>query len=611
MNYTDNSVYISFDNIGGRFGNQLFRYLTCKMFTVKSGHKYIVREDFPMENYIIVNDTNIVDILKNLTIYATKHILCQGYFQKSELFVDCRAQILNLIYSEDNNDYWLYKDEYKSSNDKMYVKDYIINNIHGVDLKSNDIVISLRLDDFIQHPCKTSDIIPPRHYMDILTNMKITNEKVYIVCDAIKYDWEHKYVEHFKHWNPILVQGTLKHDIALMRDSNTLIHSNSSLCWVVSFLSNKNSRFIPNTHFYGNQSLLKISETDNLIDVTPLTHMEVNTLNINNTRVLPLSFSVPDEFVVSEIPKKETLLAHLIPGDNSTYIFNKHQEKEYNEMYQKSRFAITKMKGGWDCLRHYEILMNGCIPLFEKLKDCPPFTITTYPKELNDEAYQLYDSWVENDECITKYNILCAKYLEHTREYCATSSVSDLFLKNMRGGNKAKNILLITGHHGINYSRETLWIGLKRYIASIDGVAVEYESLPFLYKDFDDTKNNKYYSHSCFTLVKRLHKDNNYNMSESEIKEKITNHFWDIIIYGKVGPDELCYFPLYDLVKQKYNPDEIAFIFGGDEITDLTVTDRGKYHVNMFNRNIYYYPYSDYLNKYKHMGTCFVRELNK
>jgi hypothetical protein len=100
-------------------------------------------------------------------------------------------------------------------------------------------------------------------------------------------------------------------------------------------------------------------------------------------------------------------------------------------------------------------------------------------------------------------------------------------------------------------------------------------------------------------------------MSESEIKEKITNNFWDIIIYGKVGPDELCNFPLYDTVKQYYNPNQIAFIFGGDEVFDLTVTDTSKYHVNMFNKNIYYYPYSDYLNKYKHMGTCFVRELNK
>ena len=608
--FTEN-IYISFDNIGGRFGNQLFRYITCKMFTVKSGHKYIPREDFPADNCVIVNDENIIDILNNTQIYATKHILCQGYFQKSDLFVNCRKQIMNLIYSFNNDDYWLYKDEYKSTNAKIYIKDYIINNHHRVCLQHNDIVVSLRLDDFIQYPCKTSDIIPPQYYLDILTNMNITNAKVYIVCDKITRDWEHKYIEHFKQWNPILIQGTLKHDIALMRDCNKLIHSNSSLCWMISFLSNKNARFIPTTHFYASQSLLHISQTDKIADVRPLYHIEVHDLNINNTRVIPLPFSVPDECVVSEIPQKETLLASLLPGNASTYIFNKHQEKEYNEMYQKARFSITKMKGGWDCLRHYEILMNGSIPLFEKLKDCPKCTMATYPKELNDEAYQLYDSWAENDEFITKYNTLCSKYLEHTRTHCTTSASAIHFLKNMRNGEKAKNILLITGHHGINYSRESLWIGLKRYIATINGVAVEYTPLPFLYDDFDDTCDNPYYDHTCFTLPKRLSKDANCNMSEFEIREKITNKFWDIIIYGKVGPDEGFNFPLYDTVKQYYNTNQIAFIFGGDEVFDLTVTDTSKYHVNMFNAHIYYYPYSDYLNKYKHMGTCFVRELNK
>ena len=608
--FTEN-IYISFDNIGGRFGNQLFRYVTCKMFTVKSGHQYIPREDFPADNCVIVNDSNITEILNNIHIYATKHILCQGFFQKSDLFVNCRKEIMSLMYSCDNNDYWLYKDEYKSTNDRMYIKDYIINNRHNVCLQHNDVVVSLRLDDFIQYPCKTSDIIPPQYYIDILTNMNITSEKLYIVCDTIKQDWEHKYVEYFKQWNPILIQGTLQHDIAVMRDCNKLIHSNSSLCWIISFLSNKNERFIPTTHFYASQSLLQISQTDKLSDVSPLNHSEVHNLNINNTRVIPLSFCVPDECVVSEQPHKETLLASLIPGNASTYIFNKHQEPEYNEMYQKARFSITKMKGGWDCLRHYEILMNGCIPLFENLKDCPKFTMTTYPKELNDEAYQLYNSWLENEECIIKYNALCSKYLEHTRTHCTTTAAAIHFLKNMQNGEQAKSILLITGHHGINYSRESLWIGLKRYMASIDGVAVEYTPLPFLYNDFDDTCENPYYGHTCFTLPKRLSKDENYNMCESEIKEKITNKFWDIIIYGKVGPDELSNLPFYDTVKQYYNTNQIAFIFGGDEVFDLTVTDTSKYHVNMFNRNIYYYPYSDYLNNYKHMGTCFVRELNK
>ena len=46
-------------------------------------------------------------------------------------------------------------------------------------------------------------------------------------------------------------------------------------------------------------------------------------------------------------------------------------------MYKKY-FWIT-IKAGWDCLRHYEILMNGCIPYFRPKRlsnDC----ITTLPK---------------------------------------------------------------------------------------------------------------------------------------------------------------------------------------------------------------------------------------
>ena len=65
-------------------------------------------------------------------------------------------------------------------------------------------------------------------------------------------------------------------------------------------------------------------------------------------------------------------------------------------------------------------------------------------------------------------------------------------------------------------------------------------------------------------------------------------HFWDLIIYGKVGPDEFCTFPLYDIVKQKYNKNKIAFIFGGDEIFNLKITDKTSYHINMFNCYIYY-----------------------
>ena len=61
-------------------------------------------------------------------------------------------------------------------------------------------------------------------------------------------------------------------------------------------------------------------------------------------------------------------------------------------MYSNSIFAITNKKLGWDCLRHYEILMNGCIPLFFNIQDCPKSILKTLPKQRLSEIYSSYDS---------------------------------------------------------------------------------------------------------------------------------------------------------------------------------------------------------------------------
>jgi hypothetical protein len=599
--------HITFEDSGGRFGNQLFRYLLCKVFTVRFGHTYVEHGEFHHEDSLVITEDDVGEYLNGTKSAQNRHIVCRGYFQKSDYFVKDREALIAAICHEKN------EDTFVMDTRRYSIKEYLIESTHSVPLAPEDVVMSVRLDDFIQTRCVTSDILPPTYYIDAMTTLQ-KKGKLYIVVDTLKYAWEFKYIEHFKKWTPVVIQNTLAHDIALLRDASTLIHSHSSLCWIVSFLSPKVKRIIPYTpkvHMNQNQSLRTIADTDSLVYVTPLDHDEVYELNVDKKPVAyPLSFCIPDECVVPAVPAKTSLLASLIPGDPSTYTFGKHQETEYNEMYRTARFAITKMKGGWDCLRHYEILMNGCIPLFERLDECPLDTLTTYPKELNREAYALYETWSEDPVHIDKYERLCARYLHHTRAHCTTSATAHYFLSQIKNGLKARRILLLTGHRGVNYNRETLWIGLKRHIQSVGGTAVEYEKLSFLYDDFDNTVPNEYYGTNCFTFPKRLKKDADYSMNKSEIVSKIQENFWDLIIYGKVGPDEFCTFPFFDLVKQKYNRNKIAFIFGGDEIFDLTVTDDAAYHINMFNRRILYKPYADYLNHYRQFGTCFVRELN-
>ena len=78
-------------------------------------------------------------------------------------------------------------------------------------------------------------------------------------------------------------------------------------------------------------------------------------------------------------------------------------------------------------------------------------------------------------------------------------------------------------------------------------------NLDVLYDDYDINSTSCCY----YTFPRRLTSEN--CMQETEIIDKINNNFWDLIIYGKVGPDEFCSFPLYQTVKSKSPNSSIIF----------------------------------------------------
>lgn len=61
------------------------------------------------------------------------------------------------------------------------------------------------------------------------------------------------------------------------------------------------------------------------------------------------------------------------------YPYAWNQEKEYYEDMQKSWFGLTCKKGGWDSLRHYEIMAAGSLLLFKEYDKKP---ILCSPQEL-------------------------------------------------------------------------------------------------------------------------------------------------------------------------------------------------------------------------------------
>ena len=163
-------------------------------------------------------------------------------------------------------------------------------------------------------------------------------------------------------------------------------------------------------------------------------------LEQSSDSIYPISFSIPSELIVDSIEiKKEKAFGSVIPsfmGQETfwkTYVFK--TEESYLNDYKKSLFGLTCKKGGWDCLRHYEILSTGCVPLFLDIESCPKDTLTTLPKDMLLEAFKLLDyneistelSMPKNFD-INRYEKLANSLLEYTKKKLTTESSAKYLL---------------------------------------------------------------------------------------------------------------------------------------------------------------------------------------
>lgn len=267
----------------------------------------------------------------------------------------------------------------------------------------------------------------------------------------------------------------------------------------------------------------------------------------------PIGFAVPEIKCVDAIPEKTRDFAFLIPGDSKTYIYT--QEKEYYKGYQEAYYAVTKAKAGWDCLRHYEILCNGCIPYFIDLNNCPDQCMTFLPKDLIKEAMNLEGvSYLHIDHSRfdkSKYYELLTKLLEHTRRHLTTEAMAKYLLKTINYKGKG-NILFLSQKTKSDYLRCLLLIGLKQVLR---GRIVDVPKINHIYTNYQGDLLKLYGRGMTYTkIVKDLPLD------RSKIRQRIANKEFDLIIYGSVHRG----MPYYDLVTRYYEPEKVVYLCGED-----------------------------------------------
>ncbi len=272
-----------------------------------------------------------------------------------------------------------------------------------------------------------------------------------------------------------------------------------------------------------------------------------------NVPPIPINFSIPSCKIVTQIPEKDQDFATIIPGKLETYIYS--EEEDYYKGYQRALYAITQMKAGWDCMRHYEILANGCIPYFLDLDQCDPNTISFLPKELIKEAMELegvsYLHIDHNKFDRSKYDAILEKLLEHTRTYLTARSMAEYVLKTMNYTGSGK-ILFLTNTDVPDYLFCSVLIGLKEvYGASV----VDVPKIDYIYTNYSGDIKKLYGKGMSYTKIVP-----DLPVERSRILERIVAQEFDLIIYACIHRG----LPLHWAALSRYPQDKIVYLCGED-----------------------------------------------
>lgn len=260
----------------------------------------------------------------------------------------------------------------------------------------------------------------------------------------------------------------------------------------------------------------------------------------------PLSFSIPASKIVLDLPEKKRRLSRLVPGDASSYIYD--TEESYYQQYQESLFGKTMKKAGWDCMRHYEILANGCIPYFPDLSRCPPQTMTIFPKDLVLRGNQLFEQGASHGECLD----LAKELLEYTRTHLTTTVAANLILKQTVP--TAKRILFLSGSLYPDYLSCLTLHGLK----TLPGIVCDdVPKVSHLYTDMSLTSH--LYGRG-YTYTRLLDPTCHDSKACEDVVSNIQSCIYDLVIYGNCHRG----MPHYELVMKHYSPFRVVLLDGED-----------------------------------------------
>ncbi|CAE7744887.1 hypothetical protein AK812_SmicGene2605 [Symbiodinium microadriaticum] len=327
--------------------------------------------------------------------------------------------------------------------------------------------------------------------------------------------------------------------------------------------------------------------------------------------MFPITYSIPKERILDHVPEKSFFAMNdsMKSFQYKNYQFGPMQEEEYHQHIRKHRFGDTRKKGGFDCLRHYELLANGCIPIFHDLEHLPRSLLRPLPKSLLMEAKALFALPWEATEtgpghCPSKPGAaedLAESLLRWTSERLSTEHVARYVLDTLNIDESSASVLFLPCSAFDNFPSFLTASVFHGLVSLLGDRVLDVPEYGYAYRYDDSGTDEELRIRSNiwgqgFTLGFK-HRPRPF-LNRENISQRIRAREFDLIIFGRMSPYEPCNFygefggranavPEFFLeVISTYPRERVALLYGDDSGIDDAVVRTQLYRTGGMNSGL-------------------------
>jgi hypothetical protein len=364
-----------YDSRLGRLGNSIFRYLASTLFCII----YKAKRTYNISNTnAIFNDSMFINWMNNVLNNNIPNIAqlnynFNGYYQHDKIFLKYKKEIIKwikthpseLLYTDGNiinnknnntiNNTINNTNKINNTNNKnnknnnaynYSVQSYLSidllvkpNNLLGKPITYYDVVIHLRLEDFINN----NNVIHPDSIINILNEIYSEHKynKYCLVLNKPTTEIEKKYINYItSKYNITIESNSVLEDFHIMKNAKILVCSSSTLSWAASFFSDSLIKvYFPNKEKEYHESFSKPIENTIYYDIIKCGKNELLKLFNNFDVVIPLG-----------------------PNDIN-FIKNSLEKNKINILNYRKIFIVTNLKNiNINEFKDYELIDENSFP---------------------------------------------------------------------------------------------------------------------------------------------------------------------------------------------------------------------------------------------------------